>query len=247
VEVLDAWPEVGAVFNDFRWFASGAAPEAGQLYLAKERFIERAGSFLNRRELGGHPVWVSSRDFIKFVSTDIIGIHTSSIAIRRSLIESLGSPTFREDIPHCEDIELWLRITRATQLAILETPLSFYRYRPGGWMVSNKRATLVRGSYMVKSEMLKQLEQMLSPAEWPQYRDRLSKSWFGLGYLCLVVGLVPQAREAYREALRTGTGPAHVWKAVKGLLVSVLPRPLLRAYWKARGGGEFEPRPGPPV
>ena len=235
--ILDAFPEVGSVFHDYRWFVSGTDPEQGRAYLAEERYVSRAGAALVERSAGGHPVWVGNGDLIKFMSTEIVGIHTSAISVRRAVLDTLEPPGFREELPHCEDIDLWLRISRATTSAVSPVPLSYYRHTTSSWMTTMPLPTLVRGSFMVKSEMLQWLERKLTAAEWPAYRNQVSRYWSGIAYLCLTAGLSREARYCYRQAWRTGSERGTLLKAAKGIMVSLLPRPVVRSWWNLTGGG----------
>jgi glycosyltransferase involved in cell wall biosynthesis len=237
IEVLDAWPEVGSVFHDYRWFVTGTDPEQGRAYLAEERYVARAGAALEERAAGGQSVWVDNGDLIKFMSTEIVGIHTSAISVRRAVLDSLEPPGFREELPHCEDIDLWLRISRATRSAVSPVPLSYYRHTQSSWMVTKPLPTLVRGSYTVKREMLEWLERKLTGAEWSAYRNQVSRYWSGIAYLCLTAGLSGEARYCYRQAWRTGTERPALLQAAKGIVVSSLPRPIVRAWWRLTGGG----------
>jgi len=103
--------------------------------------------------------------------------------------------------------------------------------------VTQPLPNLVRGSFTVKSDMLERLEGMLGPEEWPAYRDRISRYWRGLAYLCLTAGLSREARYCNRQAWRTAKDRSAVLKALKGIVVSSLPRPLLNAWWRVTGGG----------
>ena len=244
VSVFDRYPDVGAVFHDYYCFPDGGEPADGLLYLVKDRYFERAGPVLAPVAHDGGRVYLGTPDLIKFMSSESVGIHTSTIAVRREVLRSLDQPPFNEDLPHGEDIHLWLRLARQTRIAILPQPLSYYRLRQSdSWMTGNKRRTLARGAYLVKSEMLSRLENMLTPEERPAYLQRLSRGWNGLGYNCLVAGLNQETRHCYREALRLAPTTGHKLRALKGLLVSVLPRPLVRGYWRLRRSGEFEVRP----
>jgi hypothetical protein len=176
------------------------------------------------------------------MSSESVGVHTSAIAVRRSVLTALEQPLFSETLPHGEDIHLWLRIARATRLAALARPLSYYRYRTNSWMSSNSRRTIAVGAFLVKSEMLRQLEATLSSEEWPRYRDRVARYWNGIGYDCLLAGLLPEARTGFRQGLRAARSYSHRWRAIKGLIVAGLPRGLVRAYWRIRRSGEFEVR-----
>lgn len=243
VAVFDRYPEVGAVFHDYHCFRDGTEPSGGLLYLVNDRYFERAGPALTPVAHGDGWLYLGTPDLIKFMSSESVGIHTSTIAVRREVLRSIDQPPFNEDLPHGEDIDLWLRLARQTPMAILPQPLSFYRLRlSDSWMTGNKRRILARGAYLVKSEMLSRLESMLTPEERPTYLERLSRGWNGLGYTCLVAGLLQESRHCYRQALRLAPTTAQKLRALKGLSVSALPRPLVRGYWRLRRSGEFEAR-----
>lgn len=243
--VFDARPEVGAVFHDYRWFKSGLSPEQGLRYLERQHYLTRASAFFSLHVVGSIDVFVGTRDLIKFMSTEQIGIHTSAIAVRRAVLASLDQPPFDESLPHGEDNHLWLRIARQTILACVNRPLSYYRHHPDSWVNSKTRGIQAMGSFLVKSDMLRRVEPTLSPAERPLYRERIAEYWYGIGYRCLVGGLVPEARESFRASLRRTRAPRLVFRCLKGLLVSRLPRALTRAWWRATDGGEFEVKKDP--
>ena len=234
---------MGAVFHDYHYFRDGSAPESGERYLVNDRYFERAGPALTPVPYDGGLLYLGTPALIKFMSSESIGIHTSAIAVRREVLRSIDQPPFNEDLPHGEDIDLWLRLARGTTMAILPQPLSFYRLRQSqSWMTGNARRTLARGAYLVKSDMLSRLEAMLSTDERSGYLERLARGWIGLGYTCQVAGLGQETRRCYREALRLAPSTSQRVRALKGLIVSWLPRPLVRSYWRLRRGGEFEAR-----
>src|SRR4029434_8875249 len=139
IQVLDRYPDVGAVFHDYYYFADGTEPDGGLRYLVNDRYFERAAKVFTTAELAGEPVYLGTPDLIKFMSSESVGVHTSAIAVRRSVLDSLEQPPFNEALPHGEDIHLWLRIARATRMAALARPLSYYRYRTNSWMSTNSR------------------------------------------------------------------------------------------------------------
>jgi glycosyltransferase involved in cell wall biosynthesis len=245
VRVLDQYPDVGAVYHDYHYFADGTDPGSGMRYLERDRFFQRAGRWFTSATLGDDLLYLGTPDLIKFMSCDSVGIHTSTIAVRRSVLQSIDQPPFDETLPHGEDVHLWLRIALQTRVAALSRPLSYYRYHPDSWMTSTPRPALALGRYSVKSHSLRRLERLLSREEWPDYQDRIARYWNGLAYDSLVAGLLPQAREGFREGFRTANSLPLRWRAVKGLIVAALPRRLVRAYWRVRRGGEFEARRSP--
>jgi hypothetical protein len=247
IRVLDRFPDVGAVFHDYHYFADGTDPAQGVKYLEYERFFERARTVFRHTRVDDDVVYLGTPDLIKFMSCESVGIHTSTIAVRQSVLRSVDQPPFDESLPHGEDVHLWLRIALKTRLAALPRPLSYYRYSPTSWMSVQSRQTLTLGRFLVKSHSLQRLENMLSEGEWPEYRDRIARYWNGIAYDCLVAGLLPQARRGFLEGFRTGRSARLRLRAVKGILVSVLPRSVVRAYWRLRRGGEFEQRQSLPA
>lgn len=242
MKVLDRYPDVGAVFHDYHYFADGTDPVSGLKYLVHDRFFDRAGNVFDPIMEDDDLVYLGTSDLIKFMSCESVGIHTSAIAVRRSVLDAIEQPPFDEHLPHGEDVHLWLRIALQTRVAALARPLSYYRHRTSSWMSVTSRQTLAMGRFLVKSHSLRRLEGMLSAGEWPEYRDRIARYWNGIAYDCLVAGLLPQARQGFREGLRTGRSRKLRLRALKGIIVSNLPRGFVRSYWRLRRGGEFEVR-----
>jgi hypothetical protein len=169
VAVLDAYPEVGSVFHDYRWFVAGSDPEQGRAYLAEERYVERAADALSARPVGGNAVVSPADAPIKFMSTEIVGIHTSAISVRRTVLDAL-EPRFSRRAAAC-DIDLWLR-----------SPGPPPGHRPGAPQLTGTRRPL--DGHQAASTWCRdrspskrhagRLERMLRPDEWPSYRDRIS-------------------------------------------------------------------------
>jgi glycosyltransferase involved in cell wall biosynthesis len=245
IEILDACPEIGGVFHDFKWFADGTDPERGPTYLAKVDYVGMAKECLEPRVIGGATVWVGNDALIKFMSSETVGIHTSTITVRRPVIDGLTPPGFREELPHCEDIDMWLRIGRATRLAVEPVTLSYYRHNPSGWMATKDLRIRMGGSFTVKREMLEWLERTLSAEEWPRYRDKVAERWRGVAYPRLIAGFLPEARFAYWQSFRIGRSRRGKFLTIKGLLTSYLPRAILRTWWKQTGGGQLPSGPPP--
>ena len=55
---------------------------------------------------------------------------TSSVVVRKSLLESLGG--FDPQMSHAEDIDLWIRLARRAPATAAERPLVRYQHRVGG-------------------------------------------------------------------------------------------------------------------
>lgn len=242
VAMLDALPEVGAVFHEFIQFLSGTEPTGGHAFLASLDFPAKADWALKPEIIAGEPGWVDTGDLVKFMSVSIVPVHTSAITVRRSVLEGLGQPSFDETLPHGEDDHLWIRIARATRMAYSAGALSYYRFHPQSWMNAISQRRLDTGAWLVKSDALRRLEQSLSAAEWPVYAERIANYWYALGYRCLIGGMVAEARTCFRLSLGRTRQPRLVMLNLKGLTVSVLPRSVARSWWRYHKAGEFAPR-----
>jgi glycosyltransferase involved in cell wall biosynthesis len=244
VRVLEAFPDIGATFHDYHYFYSGTSPETGKRFLIEEQYLAKARNAYSLHSAGSDDVYIGSPELVRFAFTDQLGIHTSAIAVRRAVLDKLGTP-FDESLPHGEDIHCWMRVVRETPLAYVDRALSFYRFNPQGWMATNTRRTLARGAYLVKGEMLRWIEGMLPPGEWPAYRDRVAVYWHGIGYRCLVAGLLDEARVSFHEALSKATDPSLRFRAQKGLVATYFPASVMQVWWRLRGAIHEPARPRP--
>jgi glycosyltransferase involved in cell wall biosynthesis len=245
VAILDALPEIGALFHDHIWFRDGE-PLPTEGYLRHLEYMERSKGFFTPVTVAGETVQAGSADLIKFFVSDLIGVHTSSIAVRRSVLDSLGPDPFNEILPHGEDIDLWLRIGLATRMAYHDVPLSYYRYHPSSWVMKTDNREISRGLYEVNTGMLRRVETMLTPEERPRYREKLAFRWYRVGRRSFEGGLRTEARDGFVQALMRTRNAGQAYLALKGIIATLLPRFLLHARWRRTGEGEFAPRPAPP-
>ena len=234
LRVLDAFPHIGATFHDYLWFRSGSAPDSGTRFLEQQNYLAKAGEAYARGTTGVDDVFLGGPNLIRFVCTEQVGIHTSALAVRKSVLAQIGTP-FDESLPHGEDIDCWFRIARQAPLAFIERPLSYYRFHPQSWMATIGRKTIAQGAYLVRGGMLRWFESSLPAKEWPEYRERVAAYWHGIGYRCLVAGLAEESRICFREAFARATSTRMRFLAGKGIVTSYLPISVLRGYWRLRG------------
>ena len=243
--ILEQWPDVGAAFHDFFWFHSGSEMPANG-YLRHLQYLQRADGFFEPASLHGETIYLGGPDFFKFMASELVGIHTSTIAVRRTVLDQIGPDPFNEALPHGEDIHLWLRIGLATRLAYLDRPLSYYRYHNESWVMSIARGKMARGLYEVNGEMLDRLEGLLRPEERSRFAEKVANYWYRIGRRCLEGGLWPEARRSFVKALVRTRRPSQAYLSFKGVVTTVLPKWFLQAYWRRTQGGQFSPRPRPP-
>jgi glycosyltransferase involved in cell wall biosynthesis len=241
VQVFNEFPLVGVVFHDFRWFPSGTQPEGVEPRLRSSGFLDRARKVLVQQPSLDGNLYLGTADLIKFMSIDTIGMHTSSVAVRREVLSERTPPGFREDLPSAEDIDLWLRLARVTPVAYIDLPLSHYRFHSESWMSLTSLRALAHGSFLVKGQMLTRVREILTQDEWQINRPRIASYWSDLGYQCFVAGLTREARTCYACSLKTLPS----LRVLKRAGVSFLPRQLVLAYWRRTGGGETTLRPRP--
>ncbi len=89
-------------------------------------------------------------------------ISPSAVFMRRELFEAVGE--FDEDLPLCEDYDLWLRVTARHEVGFLDAPLVIKR---GGHADQLSRSEWGLDRYRVRA-LLKMLHHGGLPAEWQQ-------------------------------------------------------------------------------
>ena len=218
------YPGVDIVFHDHRRFGSAHDQATTNATLQELHYLQRAGAYLTPV---GDGMFLCREDFHKFVSLEIVGIHTSSIMFRRSVLES-EQVWFREDIAVGEDHDLWLRITRGRRVALLDAVLSSYRLRPGS-LTFGRSPNMVEDALQPHLDNLARSRDIFTPAEVRKYRRRIGKCYSHLGYAAFRRVERRRARQAYLKSMqfRPRLGTAIAW------LKTFAPNAILR--WH-RGG-----------
>ncbi len=131
-------PWVGFLDADDLWFPDKLAVASQRLSAAPGAgWFFSDGAF---RDLGGatRPSWIAAYGELEegYVGSpleqlmEVNFILTSSVVVRRDLLESLGG--FREDMSHAEDLDLWIRLARRAPAASAARSLVRYQHRAGG-------------------------------------------------------------------------------------------------------------------
>jgi len=159
----------------------------------------------------------SKRGYVDYKYRDILNynhIVTSSLIVRREVLNRAG--LFDEDktFSCIEDWELWLRMARYGSFRVLESPLLTY-------FVSRKRGYQ---SFMISKNCLKILEKQVNLG-YVKYEDIIEPN--ALIYLAIARSLLEfdqrQSRRYYIKALKSTTSIARKIKSCTGLLISFLP------------------------
>jgi glycosyltransferase involved in cell wall biosynthesis len=131
-------PWVGFLDADDLWFPDKLAVAARRLAAAPGTgWFFSDGAF---RDLDGAtlPSWIALYGELEegYVGSpleqlmEVNFVLTSSVVVRRDLLESLGG--FREDMSHAEDLDLWIGLARRSPAASAAQALVRYQHRPGG-------------------------------------------------------------------------------------------------------------------
>lgn len=199
LDLLAAQPAVGLVFSRYIEWREGATRPGRSLPAL--RGIPRSGRLLPHLAL---------RNFIL----------TSSVVVRRALLDGAGG--FDEDpcLAIAEDYELWLRLASQTCFAWVARPLLYYRIHPASY--SNNLVLTVerlRAARRRAAERSPAVRDGLAGLE-----TRLLARWLlELGRAHLLAGSAAQGRQALGQSLRLWPGDAHVWV---WLALSLLPTGL---------------------
>ena len=131
-------PWIALLDADDLWF-----PQKLEAAAAALAAVPGAGWFFSDgafRELDGtlHASWLASyADLPELYAGHPVGpllevnfVLTSSVVIRRDLLEELGG--FDETMSHAEDVDLWIRLARRAPAAAVRRALVRYQHRPGG-------------------------------------------------------------------------------------------------------------------
>lgn len=136
-------------------------------------------------------------------------VWTTAVMLRRNLFEAVGG--FDESLPQGQDLDLWLRISRQTEVVKLCPRFAVYRIRPGS-ITTTPRDINYRASIVEKALRTWGNEgpdgQRTDQAEL----DRLlAERWFEFGFAHLLYGKGEIAVDAFRRSLGFRPGRAKTW------------------------------------
>lgn len=209
VEHLRLLPGVGMCFTDFEVIDVGGqvlepsftAPYR-ELWKLVRQSVAADGGFAREAFVSG------------LLSGNFIG--TSGVAVRRSVLDDVGG--FDEDLVSSEDFDLWLRIARRHACSFLNLVGHRYRRHPASLMQENS----VRHPLARITVLERQFAFIDSPVDRRVVRRRLAANYSSVGYCHERNGLVKEAREGYREALRLWPFPSAAWGLLKTVMAGGL-------------------------
>jgi GT2 family glycosyltransferase len=160
---------------------------------------------------------------------DVNFILTSSMVIRRELLERLGG--FDESMSHAEDVDLWIRLARHAPAVATARTLLRYQHRPGG--LTRQTESRLLGSADLFTRL--SADPSLPPALRARARRRAATARYKLAFAWLREGDVARARGELRAAMREpGRVPAALALWGMSLLPGAARDTLRRHSWAKR-------------
>ena len=191
VEVMQAHPQVGAVFTRARTIGEDSHPI-------------RMGASTLPNELRGRPT-LDFPTLLNAVLAHSNFLPTPSVMFRRSVVEQVGGFDERHFLTSA-DLEMWLRIARqGYEIAIIDQPLLKYRISQrqfGGQY--NKLRTMLADIFGVLDHYFSQpgVRVMVQPQSLALYELQRASDHVLCAMNLLAQGKVAEARVRLREALR---------------------------------------------
>jgi GT2 family glycosyltransferase len=146
-------------------------------------------------------------------------ILTSSLVVRRSLLETLGG--FDETMSHAEDVDLWIRMARRAPATASARALVRYQHRPGS--LTRQTSPRLLGSAALFQRLA--IDPGLPPDLRRRARSRAAMARYKLGFSHLREGDGSGARPHLVAAFRD---PGRAVAAAGAWALSWLPRPMLQ-------------------
>lgn len=125
---------------------------------------------------------------------DVNFVLTSSVVVRRALLEQLGG--FDESLSHAEDIDLWIRLARTAPATASAQSLVRYQHRPGG--LTRDSARRLAGDVVVFGRLTN--DPTLPRALRDRARRRSAMASYKLAIQCLRENRAADARRELRHA-----------------------------------------------
>lgn len=228
LSVFARCPELDLVFHDHvRFYTDPVGPDAIR-WLRHVDYLNLAREHLKPLDSG---VYLAGPGFYTFSSLEFVGMHISTVMLRRSFLEQ-EPHMFRQDMTNGEDLDLWLRLIFRGQIAYLDEVLSYYRLTGAG--VSSNLGERSRAAAVVHTDNLRRGSAQFSQADIARYRRKIAEALFNLGYWNFATGCPSAARKAYRAALKLAPSLSTIISYTK----TFVPRRIVYLYRRLQGRQE---------
>lgn len=207
VETLDAHPGVMLAFSDMRHHVDGEAVHASYLHERGYRHVASGQIYDN----------LLKENFI----------FTPTVVMRKSIFAKAGY--FDESLKIAEDYDLWLRITKDSEVLFIDRPL-VTRRRTGSNITQDKQL-YIESAIRLREKLLQ------THAQEPQRRaiieEQLRRDRYQLGYALFDTMRLKESRKAFSKTL---FDPQYFLKSLFYIIVSFLPVSAIRSLRKIRAG-----------
>jgi glycosyltransferase involved in cell wall biosynthesis len=223
VAVLDAHPQLPAVFHDMKFTDEDGTPQTGT-YLQNGAFLSRAKAYLRPEGAG---LFICNPAFYTFMSLYTAAMHTATVMVRRSITES-ENILFAEDVRIGEDTEFWWLLAKGREVAYVDEILSYYRVHSASVTRDGERyhADLI----IVHARNYERARPLLKPGEMRIYRSRIASHYRSLAHIYFTNRRFPEARRAYADANRWHWS----WGSSYGYLKALVPVPIVTFVMRTR-------------
>jgi GT2 family glycosyltransferase/peptidoglycan/xylan/chitin deacetylase (PgdA/CDA1 family) len=199
-----------------QWEVLSAHPEARMAYTAWQVWpsieVEPNPELLRQiSEAASHSMlWVGSSGWIYPDLLQDCVVWTSTVLAQRSVFEDVG--VFDEELRIGEDYDLWLRVSRATQIIRVPKPLALYRAHP---MSVTRSAPTVNFQAMVIERALGRWGYTSPDGRSASRHDvdrALARTWRDYAGAHLAAGGLREAQQATFMALKKDFKMASTWR-----------------------------------
>ena len=189
-ELLDRFEQIDLVFCDMF-----LASESG--ITCEKTYLHHSGVRSQARCLGGND-YLCPKEFYNFMSSACTSLSTQTVMVRRSrlLREEVWFP---EDMSIGEDIDLWFRLVKGSEILFIDEPLACYRKH--GTSITADVERFYLGSVMAHAANHARAMTVLTADERKTLELRIAKDLFHLGYHYKQAGRYRESRRAYLDSL----------------------------------------------
>ena len=189
-ELLDRYQQIDLVFSDM-FLASESGVKDKKTYLQDANVRSQARSL-------GDNTYLCPKEFYNFMSSACTSLSTLTVMVRKSrlLREEVWFP---EEMSIGEDIDLWFRLVKGSQILFIDEPLACYRKHSTS--ITGDDENFYLGSVTAHAANHARALTVLTAAERKKLEVRIANDLFHLGYLYKQAGKYPESRRAYLASL----------------------------------------------
>jgi cellulose synthase/poly-beta-1,6-N-acetylglucosamine synthase-like glycosyltransferase len=201
----------------------GQDDDLGLVHTDTAFYHDPSASFIERINCL-RPELLTGRSFERLLLGN--AILNSSVMVRRSVLNAVGTINTEIRGNTIQDYDLWLRIAKQSSFGFIAEKLVVYRLHPGQGMWDARRSLV---------EELDLVERLVAETRTPpsaEMRARMAKLLDEVGVAHLDAGDVELARQCFGRALKN----QYSWRAAVLLALALLPLPLINRLRRARAG-----------